>query len=175
MKNSKFEQEFKEFLGTADVSPNVGVSDLILEKVSSDLNPSIFQVFSKLIFIHVSVAAFALSVCPQFGFQIFRNGMGLMHYFMQLGTYGCPLACGSFFIGLSVLVACFMLKIEEVRKIRRTWVLQLGALSLLSLGFFFMFDSEIVFSFAAIWLLGAVAGSLLTLEVGWRFRSLSLD
>jgi hypothetical protein len=170
MKNTRLDQEFKEFLGVADANPSPNINHQILAKVRADLNPSIFSVFSKLILIHALVSVFALSVCPQFGFQVFRNGMGLMHFFMQLGTYGCPMACGSFFIGLSVVAACFILKIEEIRKIKQTWVLQLGALSLLSLGFFFMMDSEIVFSFAAIWFLGALIGSVFTLEMGWFLK-----
>jgi hypothetical protein len=96
--------------------------------------------------------------------------MGLMHYFMALGPYGCLVTCGAFFMGTSLVVAGLILRGEELRAIRRSRVLQLGALTLLSLGFFIMLDAQIVFGLALAWFFGAWVGSLLTLEITWRLR-----
>ena len=168
--NKKFEEEFKDFISVEGIEPPKHISDSILARVRMDLNPPVIKVFSKLIVIHSLTAAVTLSICPQFGFRIFGEGMGLMHVFMNLGPYGCMLACGAFFTGLSLLIAAMTLKAEEVRKIRSHRLLSLGALTLLSLGFFIMVDKEIVFSLAATWFTGSILGSWITLELGWRLR-----
>jgi hypothetical protein len=167
--NKKLDQEYKLFLEDDSLATNTAHTALF-KRVHADLNPSVFKVFSKLVSIHIAVAAITLSICPQFGFRIFGDGMGLMHYFMRLGSFGCPVACGSFFMGLSVLFACFILKGEEVRKIKKTWILQFGILALLSLGFFIMIDSDLILGFALAWLLGGMLGSLISLEIGWRVK-----
>lgn len=168
--------EFQDFQENVEAgSPPAGVSETILGLVTRELNPSSWRVFSKLSGIHLFTGFLTLSVCPQFGFRLLGDGMGLMHYFMDFGDYGCKIACGAFFSGVSLLVASVALRPEEVRVLRRNRALQLGALTLLSLCFFIMFRADMVLGLTAAWFFGSVLGGLLTLELGFamRFRAIA--
>lgn len=168
--SKKNDEEFKNFISRQGVEPPKHISESILNKVRADLNPPVIQVFYKLIVIHSFTAVVTLSICPQFGFRVFGEGMGLLHVFMSFGPYGCMLACGAFFTGLSLLIAAMTLKAEEVRKIRNHRLLSLGTLTLLSLGFFIMVDTNILASLGLTWFAGSLLGSTLALELGWRLR-----
>lgn len=168
----KMDQEFKEFCDSKDSAhaPTGKLRDPLFTEVFRDLNPNPYYVFSKLLAIHSLTALFTLSVCPQFGFRVWGDGMGLMRIFMHFGTYGCLVLCGGFFTSMSLIAAGMLLKGEELRTIRNNRWLTLGALVSLSLGFFFMLDAEILFGLTAAWFLGAVLASQLTLELTWRAR-----
>src|SRR5687767_9104218 len=112
-------QELKEFLNTESIQPPRALSDRIVSKVYHELNPGLIQVFAKLFLVHAATALFTLSVCPQLGFRLLGDGMGLMHYFMSLGEHGCMAACGFFFLSVSLLVAALVMRPEEVRVIRK--------------------------------------------------------
>lgn len=163
------EKEYQAFLKAHDAAPSLAVSQKVIAQVHADLNPSSVRVFSKLLGIHAATSLATLAVCPQFGVG-FGQSMGLMTYFMELGPYGCLVACGSFFTGVSLLIASLVLRGEEIRRIRQNRLLELGALTLLSLGFFFMLDAQFVFGLTLAWFLGAVLGSAAALEMGWRLR-----
>ena len=170
MRNPKFKNEFDQFIASNEEFPPPAISERILVEVRKDLNPSPFVVFSKLVAIHSLTALVTLSVCPQFGFRILGDGMGLMRIFMSLGRYGCLIACGAFFTGSSLLLAATLLKVEEVRVLRKYRVTELGSLALLSLGFFIMRDAELFLGLTFSWLFGAWIGSLISLEIGWSLR-----
>jgi hypothetical protein len=161
--------EYQGFLNQQQAPPKE-VSEQILAQVHQDLHPSVWKTFSKLSLIHFAVALVTLSICPQFGFRLLGEGMGLMSAFMGLGDLGCPLACGFFFTGTTLLVASLVLRAEEIRAIRRNRFTELAALTLLSLGFFVMIRAEIALGFALLWMLGSIVGSLLALELGWIAR-----
>src|SRR5688572_3507647 len=127
-----WKKDFEDFQQVEAVPPPNGIADSILARVQQELNPGVWAVFSRLSMIHFFSAILTLSVCPQFGFRVFGEGMGLMHVFMSLGDTGCAIACGGFFLGTSLLIAGFVLKGEEVRTIRTNPVLELGSLTLLS-------------------------------------------
>jgi hypothetical protein len=169
----KDDKEFKEFISASGVEPPKKLTEAILARVREDLNPNGILVFSKLVGIHTLSAIVTLSICPQFGFRLFGEGMGLMHSFMALGTYGCMIACGGFFTGLSLLAAVMVLKPREIKVIRQNRLLALGGLTFLSLGFFIMVDAEILLSLAVAWFAGAFVTSLLTLELGWHLKQFS--
>lgn len=162
--------DFKDFMFSESVLPPKVLSEKIYKIVESDLNPSSWKVFSKLTFIHFISAALTLSVCPQFGFRLFGDGVGLMGHFMHLGHIGCMIACGVFFLGASLLMAIIALKTEEIKIIRKYRWVQIAALISMSLGAFIMLDTEIVFGFASAWILGNVIGALSVLELGWYLR-----
>jgi hypothetical protein len=164
--------EYQEFLNEQKDPPHK-LSEPVFAQVHQDLHPSVWRTFSKLSLIHFAVALVTLSICPQFGIRLLGDGMGLMSAFMGLGKLGCPLACGFFFTGTTLLVASFVLRAEEIRALRRNRVTELFALTLLSLGFFVMIRAEIALGFALLWMLGSIMGSLLVLELGWmaRFRA----
>ncbi|MFL5813890.1 MAG: hypothetical protein ACJ763_09965 [Bdellovibrionia bacterium] len=161
--------EYQEFLNKQE-SPPKKASEQILAQIHQDLHPSVWKTFSKLSLIHFAVALVTLSICPQFGIRLLGEGMGLMHVFMGLGDLGCPLACGFFFTGTTLLVASLVLRPEEIRALRRNRFTEALALTLLSLGFFVMIRAEIALGFALLWMLGSIIGSLLALELGWMAR-----
>lgn len=163
-------EDFEDFKTVEPMSPPPILSDRIFARVQNDLNPSPWKVFAKLSIIHFLSALVTLSICPQFGVRALGEGMGLMHYFMSLGTYGCMVACGSFFLGSTVLVAMLLLRPEEVRVIRSHRLSELGTLTGLSMGFFLMLEVEFVLGFFLAWALGSFAGGVLTLEAGWSIR-----
>src|SRR5687767_5551446 len=115
--DSKIANEFSDFLSVQELLPDKRISQAILAQVTQDLSPKPGKVFSRLLIIHCLTAVVTLAVCPQFGIQLVGEGMGLMKFFMALGKYGCVLACGSFFTGLSLLVASQVLRPEEVKVI----------------------------------------------------------
>lgn len=171
----RIHDEFREFAeneSAAQPSQGIpqGVTDAIFAAVRADLQPPAARVFSKLLLIHSAMALLSLSVCPQFGYRLTGEGMGLMHLFMAFGTYGCMVACGAFFTGMSLFAAALLLRAEEIRLIRTHRALSLGALTLLSLGFFVMIDADVILGLAATWFAGSLFGSWLTLELGWRLR-----
>ena len=163
-------KDFNEFEKSNNGSVPQPLSEKVISFVHSALNPSPLKVFSKLSLIHFFSAFVTLSVCPQFGFRLFGEGHGLMGYFMHLGSWGCTMACGSFFIGTSVFFAALVLKAEELRVIRNNKFLELGALTLLSLGFFLMLNTQIALGFLFIWALGSILGGIMTLELIWFIR-----
>lgn len=162
--------EYQDFLKSTGSRPSRNITEQIFASVRTDLNPNAYRLFAKLLMIHTVTAVATLSVCPQFGFRILSEGMGLMHVFMAFGTYGCFVACGSFFMGTSLLIASLALKPGEIQKIRRNRWLMTGTLTLLSLGVFTMVGPELVFSLTLPWLLGSLIGSIVTLELGWQLR-----
>ena len=166
-------KEFNDFLNCSPIVPPPEITSKIFSKIEGDLNPSVFGVFGKLSIIHFMVSLLTLSICPQFGFRVIGEGMGLMHFFSVFGEIGCTLACGFFFLGTSLLVATLVLKKAEIAVIRRNKFFELLILAALSLGFFLMINAEVVISFAILWLFGSVFGGMVFLELGWEFRKLS--
>jgi hypothetical protein len=162
--------EFEAFQAAPDVAPPRALSEAIQARVGRELNPRSVQVFLKLAGVHGVTTLATLAACPQFGIRSFGEGMGLMHYFMALGTYPCMVACGSFFLGSSLLVAALVLRPEEVRQLRQNRLLQMATLALLSMGAFLMLDARIGLGIAASWVLGAIAGGLASLEAAWHAR-----
>ena len=164
-------REFESFLESDSSFPVPSpVSRSVLESVRASLHPGAWSVFAKLSLIHFFTAAATLSVCPQFGVRILGEGLGLMRHFMIFGAYGCMVACGSFFLGTSLLVAALVLRAEELRVLRSHRLLQLAALASLSLGALIMLDAEILLGFAAAWLAGTVMAGAAVVEIGWRLR-----
>lgn len=140
--------------------------------VLSDLSPSFLRVLAKLGVIHVLTSLVTLSICPQFGFRLWGEGMGLMNVFMRLGEVGCALACGIFFLGASLLLASVILKRAEWRTIRNHRLLTVTALLLPSLGFFRIMDGVFFLEFSLGWLIGAGFAGIFLLEGVWRWKYL---
>ena len=165
-------REFDGFMNAEPANPPAGVSESLLARVRADLHPSPWLVFVKLSLIHFVTALATLSICPQFGFRLLGQGPGLMGYFMRwFGEVGCMLACGFFFLGTSIAVAIVVLRPEEIAVIRRRRLFELGALTLLSIGFFLMVDVAAVLEFYLAWAAGSLVGGILTLEIAWKIRA----
>ncbi len=161
--------ELREFVQAVPVAPSQGLSDSILSRVHRDLHPSFLALFLKLSAIHAIVGGVTLAFCPQFGLGL-TAGMGLMGFFMRWGEQACMVGCGAVFMGGSLLIASLVLRPEEVRAIRKTELLQVGMLALLSIGSFVCTGAAVVVSLGLFWILGSIVGGLGTLELGWAFR-----
>lgn len=169
MKKPNMEREFLEFLSSSPVSPPKGISQHVVKTITDDLNPSSPSVFFKVGLIHLVVGTITLLFCPQFGFG-FLNGMGIMHLFMSLGSFGCALLCGSIFIGFSTLIVGFILQPEEIKVVRKNNFIQISLLALLSLLIFMFFAESIEPGHTTAWLLGGILMGVLSLEAGWFLR-----
>ncbi len=162
-------KEFIEFLSSEPISPPREISQNIIEKISRDLNPSSLSVFAKVSLIHLLVGSITLLFCPQFGLG-FLSGMGMMHLFMTLGSFGCALLCGSFFLGFSTLTVALILRPEEIRVVRKNNFIQISLLAIFSLLIFMIFGEIIVSGHSMAWLLGGILMGIFSLELGWYLR-----
>ena len=163
-------EEFQEFMGADQAQVPKAVSDSILARVHNDLNPSSWLVFAKVSAIHAVMGFITLLFCPQFGLG-FTDGMGLMALFMRFGDQACMVGCGAVFMGGSLLTASLVLRNEELRVIRKTEILQVSTLALLSMGVFICTGVGVVASLGAFWVLGSILGGLGTFEAGLRLRN----
>ena len=169
-------KDFSDFHHADPIAPPSRLSEAILNQVHRDLNPSAWSVFAKVSLIHFFVGLATLSFCPQFGLGLLGNKPGLMGFFMSLGPYGCVLACGSFFLGTSVFVACLLLRAEELGKLKRNSLLITSALASLSLGFFIMAGStEIILGFAIAWLFGSIMAGMAFVELVFSIRATATE
>lgn len=171
--NKEWGNDFSEFLSSSEMTPPASLSRKVLERVASDLNPSPWAVFSKLIAVVIVAGSLSLLICPQFGLGSYYSP--LMHFFMQLGSTGCRAACGAFFMVTSIVSACLILRPEELRVVKRTKFLALSAISGLGLGVFMCTSPEIILSAALAWFIGALVGGFLSLELGLRARFYILE
>jgi hypothetical protein len=168
-KKTSWENDFKEFLAIQPSSVPSALSERVLTQIHQELNPGSLKVFVKVSFIQFAVGLFTLLFCPQFGIS-FTSGMGLMPYLMKFGEGICMLGCGALFTSLSLIIVSFGLKPEEIRTLKQHEFLQLASLATLSLGAFLCLGGEVVFTLGLVWLIGAVTGGVITLELGWALR-----
>lgn len=164
--------EFNEYLLIESVNVPISHSTNVLAQIHQELNPTSLKVFGKISLIHFAMGLLTLLFCPQFGISV-TSGLGLMPYLMKFGDSICMLGCGAVFTSLSLFTASLVLKPEEVRVLKQNQILQLATLSTLSLGAFLCIGGEIVFALGLAWILGAIIGGTLSLEVGWKLRLLS--
>jgi hypothetical protein len=174
MKKENMKEEFLEFLSSEPISPPKEISQSIIEIVSRDLNPTPISVFFKIAIIHLIMGTITLVFCPQFGLG-FLSGMGIMHFFMSLGSLGCSILCGSLFLGFSALTISFILRPEEIRVVRKNELFQISLLAILSLLIFFIFGEVIVPGLTMAWLLGGILMGIFSLETGWFLRKTLLN
>lgn len=171
-KNSgSWTEDFQDFATSAPVSPPSALGREIFAYVSRDLNPALWLVLAKLAAIHSIVGSFSLLLCSQFGMG---RGDFMMRNLMGYGMNACMAGCGALFLGLTTLIAGFVLTPPELRKIRRTVyapILLLGAVSLLV---FLLLGSEIALGFALAWLTGATLSGMAATEAGLFARKIRI-
>jgi len=164
--------EYSEFLNAKETPVPHELNQKVLGNIQALLNPSAWNVFAKLLGIHLVVGFFSLAVCHQFGMNPFGTTRSLSDWLMDMwGHSVCMIGCGVLFVGLSIAAAGYFLTVEEVKVLRRTEFLQAFALGVVSLGIFAAFGSELALAFAGLWLLGALMGGFLATEVVWKVRS----
>ncbi len=164
-------EEFKTFMEAGEVAPPQSVNSKILAQVSQDLNPSFMNVFLRVLSIHAVLSIVTLSICSQFGVQLFPL-LDLMNTFMSyVGHTYCMTFCGALYLGSSALSLSLVLTPEQVRVVRRNSPLQFLILSFVSLAVFLFFGAKILLFPALLWLTGAMVAGIFSLEIGWILRS----
>jgi hypothetical protein len=163
--------EFNKFLQTKADTPPEALTTLILNQQSELLLPSPFLVFTKLIIIHGFFGTLSLSVCNQFGLNPFNTtlSLSLSDYFMSFGHSTCMAFCGILFVGCSLVAARFILSAKEFFVLRKHYLLQVSTLCILSLAIFINLGAHVTFSIAALWVLGAFAGSSVPVFINSRW------
>ena len=63
------------------------------------------------------------------------------------------------------MMAAIILKRDEIRSLKFNKILTTFALILSSIGFFFIMSPNFFFEFSIMWLIGAITGVVMTLEV----------
>lgn len=148
------------------LKPSLELNQKILAEIKSRLHPSFQRIILKLFVIHLIVGLVTLSICPQMGVSTFHTEINLMDYFMYFGTTVCSLLCGMFFLSCSMLLAYFILSTDEDRLIKSKKYATTSILILYSIGFLVIFSPNIFVEFSLIWLMGAFAGSVISIELG---------
>ena len=161
--NKKGLAEFIEFLNGKAQAPSQDTKTQLFSFIKKELHPTISRVFLKLTVVHLFAGALTLVFCPQLGFSLYSNGMGLMGYFMHFGDIGCALLCGSLFLGTSMGVAAFLLSPEEIRVAQKARIRNITVLASLSYGLLMLMGGEIEFTYSLFWLLGGIIGGSSTL------------
>ncbi len=93
-----------------------------------------------------------------------------MRFFLPFGTYGCVALCGAFFVGATLFASGIILRPEELRVLRGHRLLQISALTLVSLGALIMLEAEVLLAFAFAWIIGSILGGIAMLELGRYLR-----
>ena len=170
----KWATDFQEFINSNEARPPANLSSSIKENVHKWLHPSQVLVFSKLFAIHFAMSLVTLSLCPQFGIG-FSNSSLIFSFFSSLGYVACMSLCGAFFVLFSLLIASLILKPEEVRAIRSHRFGQLISIGMLSTGFLIFFGAELTLLTWGSWFLGLFVSGILSLELGWKLRTIQLQ
>lgn len=166
--------DFKEFVHADGTPVPKDVSESILSRIRSDMNPSAWIVFSKIFGIHLFVGTLSLAVCSQFGLNPFRTSFSLSDYFMKFGHSTCMVFCGVLFIGLTVTLGRFILRREELLVLSKNAPLQVFGLSVFSIVAFIGFGADIVLGIGVLWFLGAMVGGILAAKVFIRKPSMAI-
>lgn len=170
---NKWANTFCEFMEIESARVPPELLENVRSSILNALNPSGWFVFLKTSLIYLTVGLLTLFFCPQFGIS-FTSHLGIMPFLMKFGETVCMLGCGAIFAGTSLLVASILLKPEEIRVLRENQILHLTSLATLSLGSFLCLGAEIFEAISLIWMLGAILGGALSLELGWKIRKFSL-
>jgi len=144
------------------------INEKILSNIHGRLHPKLSHLILKLFSVHLATAVVTLSVCPQFGFKIFKLPVNLMNSFMVFGMPACYFLCGLFFTATSTVMAAIVLQRDEIRALKFHKALASAALILSSIGFFGIMNPNFFLEFSMLWLIGAITGVVMTLEVSSR-------
>ncbi|OUR99693.1 hypothetical protein A9Q84_01320 [Halobacteriovorax marinus] len=163
-------KDFTDFKTSNENRPETILRARVLDFVKNELNPSHTLVFTKLLCIQAFVGTLTLLFCPQFDMSL-TNNYDLFHFFHhKFGALACMSLCGFIFIGSGAIFAAYLLKVEEIYKIKQTNNLYYFAISGLSILTFLVLGADIYLDLAAMWFLGAVVGGILMLNINKSIR-----
>lgn len=119
---------------------------------------------AKIILTHLIAGLGTMSICPQFGFDPFKVGEALPHYFMSYGHWACGLMCGSIFYGAgSVLGLVILSKRDLFYYSRHQFIKSLSIVSFFYLLLMIVANINAVdlihygLEFSMFWIIGALA------------------
>jgi hypothetical protein len=148
------------------------LSTKILDDIKNRLNPDLKIILLKVFFIHLMTAVFTLSICPQYGFAVFKTDLNLMTYFMYLGVRYCEFACGIFLTGTSMFSVWIFLSRDEWRVLRFKKIVTCLFILLQSIGLLVMANPQLFYEFSFLWIIGTITGTFLGLKphltLHWR-------
>tara|TARA_R110002072_G_scaffold534_6_gene4082 strand:- start:256267 stop:256788 length:522 start_codon:yes stop_codon:yes gene_type:complete len=162
--------EYKDFLESETHSPSAELSNTILHKVRQDLNPTHTVVFSKLLGTQLFIGVLTLLFCPQFNLSL-TNNYDLFHYFHH--TFGekiCMAICGFIFIGSGAVFASYLLKSNEITKIKESRFLYYFSITTIALSTFLILGAQTYLYLSLYWFMGASFGGLITFEINRIIR-----
>jgi hypothetical protein len=172
VKNNEWLNDYQDFLSSDNVKVPSEVNVNVLSKMRQLINPSAWNVFFKLLGIHLVTGFLSLSICHQFGLNPFNTERSLADWFMKVGGHHfCMLGCGTLFVGVSILAAGYFLTLEEIKALKRTEFLQNLSIGLISLGLFTAFGVEFILSIAGLWLLGGLVGGFVATNAVWKLKA----
>ncbi len=162
-------KEFNEFSNT-NTDQSIVPKDAF-QKIRQKLFPNHWIVFIKIAIFHTIVGFSSLTICNQFGLNPFQTDQSLTNWFMNIAGHNfCMILCGLFFMTTTYLLANIFLSLEELEAVKRFEWLQTGVMVLVSLAAFYFFGAELVGTLAVLWTVGALIGSLMSIEGSYRLR-----
>jgi hypothetical protein len=171
-------RDFDEFLRSGGRTPQKDVSQAILDRVRSDLEPPVSLVFTKLLLVQSIVGVMTLLFCPQFNLSI-TNNYDLFHFFHRnFGQTICMAICGGIFVGSGAVIGSFILRKTEMNLVARRPLLYYFALVSIFLSAFMVVGVDVYLEAALAWMAGSwLIGSgfyLISRSVRLFLRSLTV-
>lgn len=160
----------KDFTEFSNVTPDQTPASAYA-RLKKRLFPNPWVVFGKVLGVHAVVGSLSLAVCNQFGLNPFNTQQTLTDWFMKIAGHNfCMLLCGTFFMMITYVLANLILTLEEIESIKRYEWLQTGIVGLVSLAAFHFFGAELIGTFMALWIVGALIGGYVSIEGSYRIR-----
>ena len=168
--NEEWGKEFLEFIEAEAIDPPMAVSEKIHKTVGKDLTPLIWKVLFKFGLIQFAVAFMTLLICPQFELDLGLVKHDDAHLRALLGEAGYMALCGAIFLSSGAVMASILLRVEELRAIKKSEYLYLFLASALALMIFQQLGTPSVLASYAAWFAGAFGGSVTGFEIIKRLR-----
>ena len=173
--NEELRKEFLEFIEAEEIDPPMAVSEKIHKAVDKELNPFLWKVFLKFGLVQTVASFMTLLFCPQFELDLGLVKHNDAHLRALLGDAGYMALCGAIFLGSGSLMASILLRVEELRTIKKSDYIYLFIASALALVIFRQLGTPTVPASYAAWFAGAFGGSAAVFEIIKRLRLIEGD
>ena len=170
MTEPRFKKDYESFTNADETQPPNEVSNKILNLIKDDLKPNHVKVFSKLLGIQTFIGVLTLLFCPQFNLSL-TNNYELFHYFHnKFGANICTAICGSIFIGSGALLASYVLRFSEVKKIAESKFLYYFSISTIAVASFSLISPKVYLEIIPFWFIGAYLSGITLFEINKQIR-----
>jgi len=169
MNNS--DKGYKDFLDSAPVAAPNTLSKNILANIQEKIEPKILTLFMKLGLVQAVTGLFSMFICPQYGMSF--SGDKTLYFFIQktFGHYACMISCGMIFTLFAGLATLVIFTKPELKKLFKFQLLIFPIVAIFSMSVFSMIVQEFYLNVSLLWLLGAILGYVLTIDVGVWYKS----